>query len=61
MVAFWLALGAIGLYLIKVILTEKEPGWKHLPPLEILNRRYAAGDISEEEYDRIKQIIESRI
>ena len=57
MLLFWI-LVIIGLvYLVKMIFGKTRP-WQSDDAIDILNRRYAAGEIDREEYERIKKSIE---
>lgn len=57
MIIFWLLIiiGTIGL--IKWVFTEKKSEIKREPALDILNERYAKGEINEEEYNKKKKDI----
>jgi len=59
MIAFWVAVIAGIVYFVKWVIAT---GKKHEPPsaetaLEILKKRYAKGEITKEEFERIKQDI----
>lgn len=55
MIIFWLLFifGTIGL--IKWFFTEKRPETKHESALDILKKRYAKGEINEDEYNKKKK------
>jgi putative membrane protein len=54
MVIFWVILFVIGFFLIKSFIYEKP---RQLDSLELLNIRLVKGEITEEEYIRLKDII----
>jgi len=60
MVLFWAVLIAGGIWLVKVVFTSAPQSHagnaisKQTSPREILDQRYARGEISWEEYERIK-------
>ena len=55
-IIFWIGL-IIGLiFLIKWLITQS--GTKHETPLEILKRRYAKGEITKEDFERMKKDLE---
>ncbi len=57
---FWLLL-IVGLILaIKWVLGASSSGGKSLSALEILKQRYASGEISEEQYHRMKKEIQGK-
>jgi putative membrane protein len=57
MVIFWAALIAGLVYLVQIIRREKPygAGVREPSPLEVLRRRYAAGELDRDEYERIKR------
>jgi putative membrane protein len=61
MVAFWSAI-IVGVVLLVRWLVARNAGSNDAqdPALETLRRRYAAGEISHEEYDRMLEAIERR-
>ena len=60
MLLFWGALIAGGVWLVKTFLAGSQPNQsgnmttKQASPKEILDQRYARGEISREEYEQIK-------
>lgn len=53
-------LAGIGIYFLIQISKSKGSDSSHIEtPLDILNRRYAKGDINKEEFDRMKNDLES--
>jgi len=54
MIIFWIVLFVIGFFLIKSFISEKP---RQLDSLELLNIRLVKGEITEEEYIRLKDII----
>jgi uncharacterized membrane protein len=64
MIAFWVGLIALGVWLVRVLF----PHVNQPPPVagfdlsarDILDRRFARGEISPEEYDVMKQAISDR-
>jgi putative membrane protein len=60
MVLFWGALILGGVWLVKTIFVSSQPNQpgnmppKQASPREILDQRYARGEISREEYEQIK-------
>ena len=60
MLGFWAALVALGVWLVRALFphAKRPPAAGHdLSALEILDRRFARGEISPEEYDVMKQVI----
>jgi len=55
MIGFWIGLFSLGVYLLTNFITG---GKKKPSPLEILHERLAKGEIDEDEYERLKTIIE---
>ena len=57
MIIFWMALIAGLVYLVRIIPRGNPYGTGGREPLpqEILQKRYAAGDVDREEYERIKK------
>ncbi len=49
----WIALIVLGFYLVYVFINGK--GARRSDPLDILKERLARGEITEEEYDRLKE------
>ena len=53
-ILFWLGVALLIVWLVRT--------WRPAPPqddaLAVLRRRYAAGEISQEEYDRMRQVLE---
>ncbi len=58
MVLFW-GLVAVGVVLVVRWFLAQQAGRKEESPLEILKRRYAAGEISKEEYERMRRELEA--
>lgn len=55
-VFMWLILLVlIGVAVYFVIRSDKGRGWGGETPLEILKKRYARGEITQDEYDRMKK------
>lgn len=52
MVLFWLLLIAIVVWFFRSAESRASPGSRHETPLEILQRRYASGDIGRDEYEQ---------
>ena len=63
MVLLWIGLVFLAVWLVRVIFTSPRPPdpRAHHPPTarEILDQRYARGDISREEYELMKKDISS--
>ncbi len=57
MILFWGAV-VVGLVLAVRWFLPRRPGRRRETPLEILERRYAAGEISKEEYERMRRELE---
>ena len=57
MLVFWGAL-AVGVVLVVRWFLSQQPRRRDEMPLEILKRRYAAGEISREEYERMRRDLE---
>lgn len=60
---FWIGLFALVIWAIARWLTDRRGpviGQRHLAPREILDRRYANGEIDEETYDRMLARLEGR-
>ena len=58
MMSFWIVLVAAIVYLLLKGITQQKPHHaKEDSALEILKKRYARGEISKEEYERIKKDI----
>lgn len=60
MILFWIAIIAITVWIVKLISDRSEGGGGRRSAdrsLDILNERYARGEIDKEEYDRRKQDI----
>jgi putative membrane protein len=61
MLAFWAALVLGAAWLVKAVFSAGESGRSHGAtgrPREILDERYARGEISREEYERIRKDLE---
>jgi len=58
MILFWGAV-AVGVVLVVRWFLAQQAGRKEESPLEILKRRYAAGEISKEEYERMRRELEA--
>ena len=56
-----IAIAAVVIYFVfrQINQTGNWPGSAKESPMEILKRRYAAGEISKEEFDELKKDIES--
>ena len=60
MVIFWAALIVLGVWLVRTLFphAKQPPAASYdLTAREILDRRFARGEISPEEYDAMKQVI----
>jgi putative membrane protein len=60
MVLFWGGLIALAVWLVKALFVNSPraylpPSGDHLTPREILDQRYARGEIDREAYERMKQ------
>ncbi|MBI5639996.1 MAG: SHOCT domain-containing protein [Nitrospirae bacterium] len=55
MVFFWVLIISGIVYLVRVIAGREKKGPEEETPLDILKRRYAKGEITKDEYDRIKE------
>lgn len=55
---FWIALIVITVVLLKWLLSRQNNKSNEWSAMDILNKRFAAGDISEEEYLKMKKRIE---
>ncbi len=59
MILFWIVLAIFLIYLIfQFINSRKKPSNENQTPLQTLKQRLAQGEIDEEEYRRLKSIIE---
>ena len=54
MVLFWVLVILGIVYLVRVIAGKEKRGPSEESPLDILKKRYARGEISKDEYDRMK-------
>jgi putative membrane protein len=54
MILFWVILVLGVVYLIKLIAVGAKKGEKEETALDILNKRYAKGEINREEFEKIK-------
>lgn len=54
MTIFWVLVVLGIVYLVRTLAAKEKSGPAEELPLDILKRRYAKGEISKEEYDRIK-------
>ncbi len=57
MLAFWGVLIVGVVVLVRVLGTGPARHW-HVPPLDVLKRRYAAGEITREEYEQTRRELE---
>lgn len=55
----WILLIVVAVILIKSVMSDTVSTKREQSPLEILKQRFAKGEITEEEYKRIKHDIES--
>ncbi|MEW6601156.1 MAG: SHOCT domain-containing protein [Nitrospirota bacterium] len=58
MIVFWVLVVLGVVYLLKLI-SGADKGKKDETPLDILKKRYAKGEITKEEYDKIKDDIKA--
>lgn len=63
MILFWIILIALGIWLVKILFFNEEAQTKNKPPhqlnaREILDQRYAKGEISREQYEIMKRDLE---
>ncbi len=58
MILFWGTV-AVGVVLVARWFLAQQADRKEESPLEILKRRYAAGEISKEEYERMRRELEA--
>jgi putative membrane protein len=56
---FWIVLILVAVALLKWLFVKTNNHPRELSAMEILNQRFAAGDLSEEEYLRMKKRIEN--
>jgi putative membrane protein len=54
MIIFWALLILVIVYLVKIIAGSPKKGDKEETAIDILKKRYAKGEISKEEFDKIK-------
>jgi putative membrane protein len=54
MLFFWIIVITAIVYLVKFLAKSSGPGECHETPLDILKRRYSKGEITREEFERIK-------
>ena len=61
MILFWVLVIAGIIYSIRYLVTGKSAasGREGSDPLEILQKRYASGEIDDEEYEERKRVLES--
>ena len=57
MLAFWALIVFAFTYLIRILAKRSEAGGGRESPLDILKHRYAKGEISREEFERMKNDI----
>lgn len=55
MILTWLIILAAAAYFVKLILGQGKSKKETSSPVEILKTRYASGEISREEYERLKR------
>ena len=63
MAVFWLLIFVAMVWIVSGLLSKKQigtPGASEESPLEILKRRYALGEIDDEEYQQRKNRLEER-
>ncbi len=53
--AFWLMIIVLAVWLFQTFFRKKNTSESPHGPLEVLKHRYAAGEISREEYERMKK------
>jgi len=54
MIIFWVLVILGILYLVKLFTRSTKPEDKHETPLEILKQRYAKGEITREEFEKMR-------
>ena len=54
MILFWVLIIFGVVYLIRLLTRDKEEKQQHESPLDILKKRYARGEITKEEYEKVK-------
>ena len=54
---FWIILIVVVVFLAKMMIgsSSGQPGVKDESPLDILQKRYASGEINQDEYERMKK------
>lgn len=55
---FWWLFWIVVIVALFTVFTPVARGRRHVTPLEILQRRYAAGEISSDEYEERKRVLE---
>jgi putative membrane protein len=58
MIFFWILIIFGIVYLVKLLTTDKKGNILQDSPLDILKKRYAKGEITKEEYEKIKSDLE---
>lgn len=59
-ILFWIAIIAVIFYLVKNNKYSHPTGGQGNVPLDILKERYARGEISDEDYERMKTKLETK-
>ena len=59
MVIFWIIVIVLAYYLIRKLIQQSNVSAMRETPLEIARKRYAKGEITKEEFDRIKHDLQT--
>jgi len=54
MILFWVLIIFGVVYLVRLLTRDKEEKQQHASPLDILKKRYARGEITKEEFEKVK-------
>ncbi len=54
MIVFWAAIFTAVIYLVKLVERKSESAIRHETPLDVIKRRFAHGEITREEFERMR-------